>query len=206
MCGTGIRARNGSGRRAASASSIPASTPFRSSRRIMPQPIFVKQATLEFPANRDAPIAAKLVFASGLDGEDLRAVVRLAPDRSADLGHRDRDGGRASTCLLIERRRRGSRSTARWWWTRIPPNTRAFTGSFDALLKAGAVRCGRHAVPARGGRFHDRQAGAGGGVRELEKFLMLRRAKPVSRAAQLRLEDRFETALTRFLRMRGVER
>ncbi|MDF2812093.1 MAG: galactose 1-dehydrogenase [Microvirga sp.] len=41
--------------------------------RIAPQPIFIKQATLEFPANRDAPIAAGLVFASGFTGEDLQA-------------------------------------------------------------------------------------------------------------------------------------
>ena len=34
--------------------------------RILPQPIFIKSATLAFPANRHAPIAAGLVFSTGL--------------------------------------------------------------------------------------------------------------------------------------------
>jgi D-galactose 1-dehydrogenase len=42
--------------------------------RILPEPIFVRRADLEFPANRDAPIAADLEFASGREGESLRAV------------------------------------------------------------------------------------------------------------------------------------
>jgi D-galactose 1-dehydrogenase len=42
--------------------------------KIMPDPIFVRRADLQFPANRDAPIAADLVFTSALDGADLRAV------------------------------------------------------------------------------------------------------------------------------------
>ena len=43
--------------------------------RILPQPIFVGAATLCFPANRQAPIAASLAFATGLvEGEQLTAV------------------------------------------------------------------------------------------------------------------------------------
>ncbi len=42
--------------------------------RIMPEPIFVRRAELEFPANRDAPIAAVLEFGSGRADSDLRAV------------------------------------------------------------------------------------------------------------------------------------
>jgi D-galactose 1-dehydrogenase len=42
--------------------------------KIMPQPVFVKRADLQFPANRDAPIAADLEFTSVVEGADLRAV------------------------------------------------------------------------------------------------------------------------------------
>lgn len=42
--------------------------------KIMPEPIFVKSADLEFPANCDAPIAANLAFTTHRDGEDLKAV------------------------------------------------------------------------------------------------------------------------------------
>jgi D-galactose 1-dehydrogenase len=42
--------------------------------KILPQPVFVRRADLQFPSNRDAPIAADIEFSSGLDGEDLRAV------------------------------------------------------------------------------------------------------------------------------------
>lgn len=41
--------------------------------RILPQPIFVQKADLQFPSNRDAPIAADLVFGTGDDGQDLQA-------------------------------------------------------------------------------------------------------------------------------------
>jgi D-galactose 1-dehydrogenase len=43
--------------------------------RIMPEPVFVRRADLEFPANRDAPIAATLEFGSGRKDADLRAVL-----------------------------------------------------------------------------------------------------------------------------------
>jgi D-galactose 1-dehydrogenase len=42
--------------------------------KIMPDPVFVRKADLEFPANRDAPIAATLTFSSVVEGADLRAV------------------------------------------------------------------------------------------------------------------------------------
>lgn len=41
--------------------------------KILPDPLFVTSATLSFPANADAPIAAELVFATGSGEEDLRA-------------------------------------------------------------------------------------------------------------------------------------
>ena len=44
--------------------------------RILPHPIFVRRADLQFPANKDAPIAADLEFGSDrVPGETLRAVL-----------------------------------------------------------------------------------------------------------------------------------
>ena len=42
--------------------------------RIMPEPVFIKNASLEFPANRDAPIAANLTFSASHGTGDLQAV------------------------------------------------------------------------------------------------------------------------------------
>ncbi len=42
--------------------------------RIMPEPVFIKASTLEFPANRDAPIAAHLTFSMSHGQGDLEAV------------------------------------------------------------------------------------------------------------------------------------
>jgi D-galactose 1-dehydrogenase len=42
--------------------------------RILPSPVFVRRAELEFPANKDAPIAASLELSSGQPDESLRAV------------------------------------------------------------------------------------------------------------------------------------
>jgi D-galactose 1-dehydrogenase len=42
--------------------------------KIMPEPLFVRACVLQFPSNRDAPIAADLVFSSGRDKESLEAV------------------------------------------------------------------------------------------------------------------------------------
>jgi D-galactose 1-dehydrogenase len=41
---------------------------------IMPEPIFIKSSSLQFPANRDAPIAAELTFSVGHGEADLQAV------------------------------------------------------------------------------------------------------------------------------------
>jgi D-galactose 1-dehydrogenase len=41
--------------------------------KILPDPIFVTGATLSFPANVDAPIAAALAFSTGRGAEDLQA-------------------------------------------------------------------------------------------------------------------------------------
>ncbi|NBJ10160.1 Gfo/Idh/MocA family protein [Microvirga arsenatis] len=42
--------------------------------RIMPEPVFIKASALQFPANRDAPIAADLTFSMSHGAGDLQAV------------------------------------------------------------------------------------------------------------------------------------
>ncbi len=42
--------------------------------RIMPEPVFIKASSLEFPANREAPIAANLTFSMSHGAGDLQAV------------------------------------------------------------------------------------------------------------------------------------
>lgn len=41
--------------------------------KILPEPVFVRQAELSFPSNKDAPIAAVLEFGAGGPGQSLRA-------------------------------------------------------------------------------------------------------------------------------------
>lgn len=66
---------------------------------ILPQRLFVESAMLEIPANRQAPIAAKIIFAGGnhsadfdfryTDGEQWTIVVETGEGRRVEL----RDGG-----------------------------------------------------------------------------------------------------------------
>eukprot|EP01037_Dinobryon_pediforme_P021135 gene21135-21925_t len=42
--------------------------------KIMPEPVIIAKADLEFPSNCDAPIAARLVFANNRPGQDMSAV------------------------------------------------------------------------------------------------------------------------------------
>jgi D-galactose 1-dehydrogenase len=63
--------------------------------RIMPEPIFVRSATLSFPANRAAPIAAEITFTSGRsEDERLTAVFdwRQTGPQSWDIGVDTQDG------------------------------------------------------------------------------------------------------------------
>ena len=63
--------------------------------RILPRPFFLTRSELSFPRNRAAPIAADLVFSDESRPAD-QGRVRLAPDRTADLGHTHRDRRRAA--------------------------------------------------------------------------------------------------------------
>jgi D-galactose 1-dehydrogenase len=62
--------------------------------RIVPSPVFVRKADLEFPSNKDAPIAAKLEFSAGEAGEDLRAEFdwRQTGEQTWDIGIETGDG------------------------------------------------------------------------------------------------------------------
>ena len=61
--------------------------------RILPRPFFVTQAELSFPRNRAAPIASRSRVLRRNRFADPRRI-RLAPDRSADLGYPHRDRSR----------------------------------------------------------------------------------------------------------------
>jgi D-galactose 1-dehydrogenase len=62
--------------------------------RIMPAPVFIRRADLEFPSNKDAPIAATLELGSGRPGENLRAVFdwRQSGQQTWDIAVETSDG------------------------------------------------------------------------------------------------------------------
>src|SRR5215217_7975575 len=62
--------------------------------RIMPAPVFVRAADLEFPSNKDAPIAATLELGTGRPGESLRAVFdwRQTGEQTWDIAIATDDG------------------------------------------------------------------------------------------------------------------
>jgi D-galactose 1-dehydrogenase len=64
--------------------------------RIMPSPLFVRSAELEFPSNKDAPIAANLELSSGTGDEDLRAEFdwRQTGEQTWDILLGTADGSR----------------------------------------------------------------------------------------------------------------
>ena len=64
--------------------------------KIMPEPIFVREAELLFPKNADAPIAANLRFASAGRDEDLSAEFdwRPIPHEVWEISVETEDGGR----------------------------------------------------------------------------------------------------------------
>ena len=64
--------------------------------RILPDPIFVRRATLLVPSNKQAPIAVDLDFGAGHGGESLRAVFdfRQEGDQTWDIEIETRSGRR----------------------------------------------------------------------------------------------------------------
>ena len=103
--------------------------------RIMPQPIFVKQAALEFPASV-APIAANLVFASGLDGEDLQAAFdwRQTGEQTWNIDIETASGQH----LLLSKGGARLEIDGKVVVDQVSAEYTGIYKQFDALLKAGA--------------------------------------------------------------------
>ena len=103
--------------------------------RVLPDPAFIRQATLHVPSNADAPIAASLEFGSGEGDAAMRAefdwrqegeqiweiALETAAGRSLLL---DRGGARLAVdgAVLVDR---------------APAEYEAIYARFDALLRAG---------------------------------------------------------------------
>jgi D-galactose 1-dehydrogenase len=64
--------------------------------RVMPTPIFIRKAELEFPSNKDAPIAVRLEFSAGQPDEDLRAEFdwRQTGEQTWDIVIETSDGAK----------------------------------------------------------------------------------------------------------------
>ena len=90
-CTNGIRASNGSGSRAGSACSIPASTLSRSRPRSSPAACSCKSADLSVPENAQTPIAAEIAFSSPEADGAAHRQPRLAPERGRGMDDRGRD-------------------------------------------------------------------------------------------------------------------
>jgi D-galactose 1-dehydrogenase len=103
--------------------------------KIMPDPIFVKRADLQFPANRDTPIAAGLAFTSGDGGGELRAVFdwRQTGPQSWDIEIETEAGARLRLVSGGARLEIGGRVIA----DETPAEYEAIYERFDALLREG---------------------------------------------------------------------
>jgi len=103
--------------------------------RILPAPIFVHKADLQFPSNADAPIAASLLFSTGSADEDLRAEFdwRQTGPQTWDIEVATTDGG---TVVL---RQGGSRLEVDGKVAVDQPSAEypGVYARFDALLRTG---------------------------------------------------------------------
>jgi D-galactose 1-dehydrogenase len=103
--------------------------------RIMPEPVFIKQASLQFPANKDAPIAADLEFQTGHTDGNLRAAFdwrqtgpqswNIEVETEAGFGLKLMHGG---SCLEID---------GRLVVQEEPKEYQGIYRRFDALLTIG---------------------------------------------------------------------
>src|SRR5215210_8610451 len=102
--------------------------------RILPAPIFVQKADLQFPANADAPIAASLTFSAGAADEDLRAEFdwRQTGPQTWDIEVGTTDGG------TVALRQGGTRLETDGKATVDAPSAEypGVYARFDALLRA----------------------------------------------------------------------
>jgi D-galactose 1-dehydrogenase len=103
--------------------------------KIMPDPVFVKRADLQFPANRDTPIAADLAFTSGDGGGELRAVFdwRQTGPQSWDIEIETEAGARLRLVSGGARLEIDGRVIA----DETPAEYEAVYERFDALLREG---------------------------------------------------------------------
>ena len=120
--------------------------------RILPQPLFVTAAELCFPANREAPIAARLSLADAAESADHRRI-RFSADRPAELGHR---GGNRRWAADALRRRcspgRGRQGVGRCGGSRISralSPLRRIDRDRNQRCRPGAAPPRRRCLPAR---------------------------------------------------------
>jgi D-galactose 1-dehydrogenase len=103
--------------------------------RILPMPIFVRRADLQFPANRDAPIAAALEFSSGAAEESLRAEFdwRQTGTQTWDIDVETSDG------LVLKLAQGGSRLDVggKLVFEEKPAEYAGIYRRFDELLREG---------------------------------------------------------------------
>ncbi len=110
-CTNGIQVSNGSGKRAASACSTPASTPSPSRPRSSPAGCSCKSAELSVPENAQTPIAADIVFSSPEAEGPLTASLDWRRDAKARNG-RSRSRLSKAHPSALRTAGRGSSSTA----------------------------------------------------------------------------------------------
>lgn len=103
--------------------------------RIMPDPVFIRRADLEFPANKDAPIAASLEFGTGTPNRNLRAVFdwRQTGEQTWDIFVETEEGTR------LKLARGGSRLEidGRLILDEPPAEYAGIYSRFDELLREG---------------------------------------------------------------------
>lgn len=103
--------------------------------KILPAPVFVRQAELQFPANADAPIAADIEFAAGAGEADLKAAFdwRQTGGETWDIAVETEDGS------TLELSAGGSRLAinGRLAVAETPAEYQRIYERFDGLLRAG---------------------------------------------------------------------
>jgi D-galactose 1-dehydrogenase len=103
--------------------------------RIMPAPVFVRAADLEFPSNKDAPIAATLELGTGHPGENLRAVFdwRQTGEQTWDIAIATDDG----TNLTLSKGGSRLEIDGRLVVEEPPAEYEGIYSRFDELLRQG---------------------------------------------------------------------
>src|SRR5262249_54515132 len=103
--------------------------------KILPAPVFVRQADLQFPANADAPIAADIEFGAGAGEADLKAAFdwRQTGGETRDIAIATDDGATLELSAGGRRRAIDGRPVV----AEPPQEYRRIDERFDGLLRAG---------------------------------------------------------------------